>query len=126
GGTAAIRDAVVGRFLSSSFRARHPDTASAIGAMLDAAEPNGYLRCCLALRDADLHEDAARVVVPTLIIGSSLDESTPPALAAELHALIPSSELVVIPEAVHLSNVERPDVLNAALLRFLQTAGPRT
>ena len=54
-----------------------------------------------------------------MIIGSELDQSTPPALARELHASIDGSELVMIPNAAHLSNVEQPVQFNAALARFL-------
>jgi pimeloyl-ACP methyl ester carboxylesterase len=48
-----------------------------------------------------------------------MDVATPPALAEELHAAIPASELVVIAEAAHLSNIERPDVFNKRVLGFL-------
>jgi pimeloyl-ACP methyl ester carboxylesterase len=34
--------------------------------------------------------------------------------------LIGGSELVMIPDAAHLSNVEQPEVFNAALVRFLE------
>ena len=40
--------------------------------------------------------------------------------AAEvIHQNIPGSELVVIPQAAHLANVEQPDAFNEALLGFL-------
>jgi len=59
--------------------------------------------------------------VPAMIVGSELDQSTPPALARDLHAAIDGSELVMIPDAAHLSNVEQPEVFNAALVRFLES-----
>jgi 3-oxoadipate enol-lactonase len=120
GGMAAVRDSV-GRFLTRPFREHEPETARLIGGMLDSTDPDGYVAACEALRDADLRPLLGTVRVPTLVIGSDRDESTPLALSQELHANIPGSELVVIHDAAHLSNVEQPDAFNAALRRFLDT-----
>jgi 3-oxoadipate enol-lactonase len=95
-----------------------------IAGMLEATNPDGYIAACEALRATDLRADASRVRVPVLIVGSERDQSTPPALSRELHASIDGSELVMIADAAHLSNVERPAVFNAALLRFLADAVP--
>jgi len=119
GGTAGVRDQVVGRFLTPEFRARDPETTSLISGMLEATNPDGYIAACEALRESDLRADAARVRVPVLIIGSERDQSTPPALSRELHASIEGSELVMIADAAHLSNVEQPELFNGALTRFV-------
>jgi 3-oxoadipate enol-lactonase len=121
GGTAAVRDQVLGRFLTPAFRERDPVTTARLAGMIDATNADGYIAACEALRGSDLREAARTVRVPVLIVGSELDQSTPPALSHELHASIVGSELVVIPAAVHLSNVERPDTFNAALLQFLHS-----
>lgn len=120
GGMAAIRDMVVRRFLSHPFRAGHPEVVAHIGAMLDAVDPRGYVAVCEALRDADLHSLLPQVGVPTFVVGGSLDESTPPALAEVLHAGIEGSHLEILP-AAHLSMVELPGPFNASLRRFLDT-----
>jgi 3-oxoadipate enol-lactonase len=56
---------------------------------------------------------------PTLIVVGEDDRLTPPAESQSMHAAIPGSELVILPEAAHLSSFERPDAFNAALGRFL-------
>jgi len=119
GGTAAVRDQVVGRFLTPEFRARDPETTSLVSGMLEATNPDGYIAACKALRESDLRADAASVRVPVLIIGSERDQSTPPALSLELNAAIRRSELVMIPNAAHLSNVEQPALFNHALRHYL-------
>ena len=119
GGTAAVRDQVIGRFLTAEFRERDPETTALIAGMIDATNPDGYVAACEALREIDLRDAARSVRVPVMIVGSERDESTPPALARELHGSIKGSELVMIPEAAHLSNVEQPATFNAALVRFL-------
>ena len=65
-------------------------------------------------------DDATEVRVPVLIVGSERDQSTPPELSRDLHASIDDSELVMIADAAHLSNVEQAALFNAALVRFLQ------
>jgi 3-oxoadipate enol-lactonase len=122
GGTAAVRDQVVGRFLTPEFRTRDPKTTALVAGMIEATIPEGYIAACEALRANDLRADASTVRVPVLIVGSERDQSTPPALSRDLHASIEGSELVMIEDAAHLSNVEQPAVFNAALLRFLDHA----
>jgi len=119
GGTVAVRDQVVGRFLTPEFRAHDPEATALIAGMIEATDRDGYIAACEALRAVDLREDAKRVHVPVLIVGSERDQSTPPVLSRELHASIEGSELVMIADAAHLSNVEQPAVFNAALLKFL-------
>jgi pimeloyl-ACP methyl ester carboxylesterase len=56
---------------------------------------------------------------PTAIIVGASDGVTPVSEAEQMHAHIPRSTLTVIPEAGHLSNVDRPADFNAAVERFL-------
>lgn len=51
GGMAAVRQAVVARFLSEGFRGRHPETAQWVGDMIEATNPAGYVAACAALRE---------------------------------------------------------------------------
>ena len=109
GGMAAIRDAVVARFLGAQFRAARPDVARRIGDMVEATPATGYLAACAALRDADLRDVAPSIRAPSLIVAGELDESAPVRQSEELHAAIAGSELVVLAGAAHLTNVERAE-----------------
>jgi 3-oxoadipate enol-lactonase len=123
GGMEAIRDMVLARFLSEGFRQHHPEVTRQISEMIAATSPEGYSGACTALRDADLRETLADIHAPALIIVGELDEATPPAQAQELHAAIRGSELMILREAAHLSNVEQPEAFNQVLLAFLAPAG---
>jgi 3-oxoadipate enol-lactonase len=79
--------------------------------------PNGYAGCCAALRDADLRALASRVACPTLVLTGRHDPATPPEQGQWLAEHIPGAQLVEF-DAAHLSNVERPDEFNAAVVRF--------
>jgi 3-oxoadipate enol-lactonase len=119
GGMASIRDVVLARWLSAEFRARCPDVARTLGDRLEATPAAGYAAVCAALRDADLRDAVRTIRAPTLIVAGALDEATPPSQSEELHAAIARSELVVLPDAAHLSNVERPQEFTTYVLRFL-------
>jgi pimeloyl-ACP methyl ester carboxylesterase len=57
--------------------------------------------------------------IPVQIIVGADDALTPPPLSEQMHKDIPGSELVVIPGAGHMSNMEQPQAFNDALGRFL-------
>jgi 3-oxoadipate enol-lactonase len=123
GGMRAIRDTVVGRFLSERFRAEHPEETARIAAMLEVTPAEGYIGACAALRDADLRERFAGVHAPALVLGGALDQSTPPELAHALHAGIAGSELHLFDGVAHLSNVERPEEFTSRMVEFLAESG---
>jgi 3-oxoadipate enol-lactonase len=62
----------------------------------------------------------AAIKVPTLILVGDQDPITPPAAAETLHKGIAGSELTVIPEAAHMSNLENTARFNEALMAFLK------
>jgi pimeloyl-ACP methyl ester carboxylesterase len=57
--------------------------------------------------------------LPTLLIAGAADLATPPSIARMLAAEIPSSEIVIAPEAGHSVYWEQPDVFNRAVLDFI-------
>ena len=57
---------------------------------------------------------------PALVVVGDGDVLTPPDLAREMHAGIAGSQLVVIPGSGHLSTMEKPEHVNAALRAWLQ------
>lgn len=59
------------------------------------------------------------ITVPTLVLVGAEDVATPPSKSERIHALIPGSELVVIPRAGHSAPVEEPEAVTAALSSFL-------
>ncbi len=61
----------------------------------------------------------ARIAVPTLVGVGSEDALTPPALAAEMAALIPGARLRHFADAGHLPTMETPEAVNAALAAWL-------
>ena len=74
---------------------------------------------CHALKSLDNLDQLHTIDMPTLIIVGADDPATTVAQSEGMHERIPNSQLVVIPDASHLSNVEQPAGFTAALLGFL-------
>lgn len=119
-GMEAVVEAALKRFFSPAFHGRHPEVVQQFGAILRATDSTGYTACCAAVRDADLRPLVAGIRAPTRVIGSSLDESTPPAQAEALHAAIPGSELLLLEGVAHLTNIEQPATFSNLLRNFLR------
>lgn len=63
------------------------------------------------------------ITAPVLIIGFADDVVTPPHLGAEVANALPNGSYLQIPDAGHLGFLERPDIVNAAILRFFAESG---
>jgi pimeloyl-ACP methyl ester carboxylesterase len=105
------------RLLGSS---ASPAVRAQAAAMIRAVPPLG---AAAALRGMALRSDArdilARFAGPALILVGAEDGITPPAKARVMAELVPGAELVELPHAGHLANLEAPDAFNAVLARFL-------
>jgi 3-oxoadipate enol-lactonase len=121
-GTAAMAKVVVDRwFTAETFRARPELVAEAV-AMVTCTPDEGYAGCAEAIAAMDLRGELPAVAVPTLALAGAEDPATPPAHLAYIAEHVPGAELVVIPDAAHLANLERPEQVNAALLAHLNRA----
>jgi 3-oxoadipate enol-lactonase len=79
-----------------------------------------YAETCRMLGACDLRAGLASIRVPTAIVVGEEDYATPPAMAEAMHKAIAASALTVLPGARHLTPLERPDQIAAALEELLQ------
>jgi pimeloyl-ACP methyl ester carboxylesterase len=59
---------------------------------------------------------------PTLVLVGEGDELTPPELSQEIAGGIEGATLTVVPNCGHLSTLEKPEAVNAALSAWLSAA----
>jgi 3-oxoadipate enol-lactonase len=87
-----------------------------------AAQPvEGIVGALGALRDRpDSRALLPDFTVPTLVIVGSEDSLTTPADASAMTGAIPGARMVEVPRAGHLSPLENPRAVNAALREFLR------
>ncbi len=125
-GTGAVADTVVTRWFSPGFLTAEPNQVAYYRDMIAATPPAGYAACCEAVAAMDLRAELPAISAPTLVIAGLQDPATPPAHLAAIAKAIPRSRLQILDPAAHLANVERADVVNAALLEHVGTAGVRS
>jgi len=111
-------DRLLGPSASPALRAR-------VSAWIGGGSPEGFAAAQrgMALRP-DARDILARFGGPVLVLVGADDVLTPPAKARAMAVLVPGAELVEIPAAGHLANLEAPADFNAALVRFLDRVSP--
>lgn len=76
------------------------------------------------MAEADQRDLLPRIEVPTLLVWGERDARSPLHVARQFEDAIPDTELVVIPGAGHLSQLERPERFNAAVRAFCRAHAP--
>jgi 3-oxoadipate enol-lactonase len=112
GGMEAVVESVLERWFTARF-----GEVERYRSMLLATPPEGYARCCEAIRDADLRADLAAVEAQTLVVTGRHD----PAVRDEdtrLLLAIPGARRVEL-DAAHLASVEQPEAFGEAVLEHL-------
>ena len=118
GGVAAIADAVLDRWFTPEFTARHAGVVGWARRMLVTTPDEGYVGCCAAIETMDLVPSLSTISAPALVIAGERDPATPPPHLEQIAAGIAGSRLEVLPDVAHLANVERPEAVNRLLLEF--------
>lgn len=82
--------------------------------------PDAFIRQTTAIMQRiDSRPRLGEITCPTLVIVGDGDTLTPPDLAREIQAQIPQSQLAVIEGSGHLSTLEKPEAVTAALMQWL-------
>jgi pimeloyl-ACP methyl ester carboxylesterase len=80
------------------------------------------------LHALEVHDESAALPVlariPTMVACGDRDVLTPIVHTEEMAAALPDSELLIIPGAGHLVQLERPELINDALVRLVERATP--
>lgn len=119
-GPEAVADMMLPKLLGETSHRDQPDLADAVRTLILRNTPEAIAS---AVRAMKLREDATEwmpaVTCPTLVVCGAEDILTPPAESEAMAAAVPGAELVILPGAGHLSNLESPMAFTAALARFL-------
>ncbi|MCX6029582.1 MAG: alpha/beta fold hydrolase [Chloroflexi bacterium] len=118
-GAAAYSREMLPRLLAPASQADEQISGAAL--MMEAQSVAGFVGDLRSLRDrADSRPILPTITVPTLVLVGEADALTPPTDAQTMVAAIPDARLAVIPQAGHLSPLENPKAVNAALREFVR------
>lgn len=97
-----------------------PEIVDRIKRIILNTSPLGICGTQLALASrTDTTPMLSSISVPALILVGEHDSLTPPSAAQALHEKIAGSELHIIPNAAHVSNLENTEMFNARIASFL-------
>jgi 3-oxoadipate enol-lactonase len=122
-GMAGLVEGTLARWFTEPYRVARPEVMARFAENIRNTPVAGYAGCCAAIAQLDLLERLHEIECPTLVMVGEEDHGTPPEMARQIHDNLPGSELLVIPQAAHISNVEQAERFNRALLDFLGRAG---
>ena len=121
-GVAKIADGMVPRLLSEAALANR-DLVERVRRVILRQKPETVASDLSAMRGRrDATDLLAGLGRPTLVLVGEKDALTPPALSERMAAAIPGAKLVTIPGAGHLTPMERPGAVAAALGEFFAGA----
>ena len=96
-----------------------PERVARFGASARAFHRSGFLAMTWSSAEADLREVLPTVQVPTLLVYGERDVRAPVSVGQAIHAAIPGSRLVVLPNVGHAIPVEAPEQFNRELRAFI-------
>lgn len=120
-GMAGIADAMLPKLLTPETVSKRPEIVKRVRDMMLKTKPEGAAAALHGMAERDDQTSLlAKITVPALILVGAEDAITPVADSEQMHQAIAGSRLVVLEKAGHVSNLERTDEFNQALLDFLQ------
>ncbi len=92
-------------------------------ASLCALRRNSYIKALRGLLEQDAPGALEDIKVPTLLLTGDHDRLAPPPVCQDMAGRIASSEITIIAECGHLSNIECPDEFNRIVHGFVSRHG---
>ena len=118
-GMAPFGEMMLARWFTEPFLKTRVPALTRIAASVRATPVAGFVGCCHAIPKINVTARLKEIKCPTLVIVGEQDPGTPVAMAREIHDNLPGSELVILPSAAHLSNIEQTQAFDAALIGFI-------
>lgn len=119
-GMEALVQPTMERWFSAGYMTREEAQCDIVRDMIRNTSVDGYCGCCRAIQALDITDRISAITVPTQLIVGEDDPGTPVAAHEAIHERIAGSELVVLKNALHFSNMEQADKFNAAYTGFLR------
>jgi 3-oxoadipate enol-lactonase len=112
-------DGTLERWFTPQYLQENPPEVEMIRQQVAATPLAGYIGCSEALGGLNYLGRLSGIKLPTLIMVGEEDPGTPVAASEAIHERIAGSQLVILPAARHLSNIEQAEAFNESLMDFL-------
>ena len=117
-GMEGVREGTLQRWFTEPYRQKRNDVMERIGRDILSTPVEGFVGCCDPISKVDTTDRLKEIDCPTLVIVGEQDPGTPPEAAKVIAQNIRGAELVILPSAAHLANIEQAEAFNEALTKF--------
>jgi 3-oxoadipate enol-lactonase len=118
-GVPGLAEGTIKRWFTEPFIRRAPGEIEKVRRMILGTGTEGYTACAAAVRDMAQTTMLLGIKAPTLILTGRDDPACTVDQATVLHRMIDGSQLLILEDAAHLSNIEQPGAFNAAVREFI-------
>lgn len=120
-GAAGIAEVMLPKMLAPQNYAAKPELVERVRAIMLTASVPGIIAALTAMRDRpDSTGTLLEFSTPTLIITGADDQLIPVSESEAMKQAARNSQLVILPDAGHLSCMEQPEAFNHALAEFIR------
>jgi len=115
-GMQAVAESTLERWFTPNYLKQDHPGVEQIRRQVIATPVAGYIGCSEAIRQLNYLDRLSAIQTPTLIMVGADDPGTPVEASEAMQAQIKDSNLVVIPDAAHLSNIEQAEIFSTNLM----------
>ena len=121
-GPGVLVEAMMPKLLAPSTAAGSPELAEALRRVIERTDPRGIAAALRGMAERpDVTARLGEITCPALVIVGAEDAISTPQEMGTIARAIPGARLVEISGAGHMSPVERPQQVSAAIVEFLAT-----
>ncbi len=121
-GSAPLVESTLPRLFCEATRRQRPEVVEGLRRVMMANSPQGIAAAALGMAQRpDMTASLVEIRCPTLVVVGQDDAISPPAEMRGIAEAIPGARFVEIPAAGHMSPLENPAAVSAAIVAFLAT-----
>ena len=107
------------RWFTAPFVKRAPQDIEKVRRMILGTGVEGYVGCASAVRDMSQTTMLLKIKTPTLVLTGRQDPACTVDQTTVLNRMIDGSQMAVLEDAAHLSNIEQPEAFNRTVRTFI-------
>lgn len=121
-GPAPLVEGMVPKLFAPATVQQRPEVVEALRRVMMASDPKGIAAAARGMAQRpDVTERLGQIECPTLVVVGELDAISTTEEMLSVARAIPHGQFVEIPGSGHMSTIEKPAEVNAAILEFLDT-----
>lgn len=118
-GIPGLVDGTIQRWFTAPFVKRAPQDIEKVRRMILGTGVEGYVGCASAVRDMSQTTMLLKIKTPTLVLTGRQDPACTVDQTTVLNRMIDGSQMAVLEDAAHLSNIEQPEAFNRTVRTFI-------